>query len=257
MTYPFPGMNPYLERPSLWPDLHLNLISGIQHILARTLPGHYYIAAEERTYVAAIDPQTMVGRPDVAVIGVPRAFSPALVEAGVGSPVQVLVPISDEVRERYLEIRESGTHRVITVIEILSPSNKAPGQGRTLYETKRLAVLDSATHLVEIDLLRIGAPLSAHPMPKTDYRILISRSWERPRSFLYGFNLADPIPNVPIPLQRGEDEPILALNPLLQQIYEDVRYDLRIDYTSFPPQPPIDEETSVWMEQLLQKRLSD
>ncbi|MBX2997265.1 MAG: DUF4058 family protein [Caldilineaceae bacterium] len=253
MPYPFPGMNPYLERPSLWPDVHLELILAIRLALTQSVSPRYYIAVEERTYIAAIDPQTLVGRPDVAVIGAPRAATPLPVTATIGSPVQVLVPISDEVRERYLEIRESGTHRVITVIEILSPSNKAPGQGRTLYEAKRLTVLDSATHLVEIDLLRIGEPLAAHPMPQTDYRILISRSWQRPRSFLYGFNLANPIPDVPIPLQRGEDEPILALNPLLKQIYTDVRYDLRIDYTSSPPQPPIDKETSAWMEQLLRQ----
>jgi hypothetical protein len=251
MAYPFPGMNPYLEQRSFWPDVHLNLISRTQRALARTLPDHYYVAAEERAYVAAIDPQTLVGRPDLAVIGAPGPASPFPMEAGVGNPVQVLVPVLDEVRERYLEIRESSTHRVITVIEILSPSNKAPGQGRMLYEEKRREVLYSASNLVEIDLLRGGEPMPIHPMFKSDYRILISRSWERPHSFLYGFNLTDPIPDVPVPLQRSEDEPILALNPLLQQIYGDVRYDLRIDYTSSPPQPPVDEETFAWIDHLL------
>jgi hypothetical protein len=251
MAYPFPGMNPYLERRSLWPDVHLELIRAIRLALTHALAPHYYIAAEERAYVAAIDPQTLVGRPDVAVIGAPGVARPLLIGANVGNPVQVLVPVLDEVRERYLEIRESSTHRVITVIEILSPSNKAPGQGRILYEEKRREVLYSASNLVEIDLLRGGEPMPIHPLFKSDYRILISRSWERPRSFLYGFNLTDPIPDVPIPLQRSEDEPILALNPLLQQIYGDVRYDLRVDYTSSPPQPPVDEETLAWMDHLL------
>ena len=252
MRYPFPGMDPYLERPSLWPDVHLNLISRIQQAIARILPDHYYIAAEERAYVAAIDPHTLVGRPDVAVIGTPNLATTLLVRADVGSPAQVVVPVVDEIRERYLEIRESGTHRVITVIEILSPSNKAPGQGRLLYTEKRQQVLYSATNLVEIDLLRVGESLPVYPTLKSDYRILISRSWERPHSLLYAFSLVDPIPDVPIPLQADDDEPILALNPLLRQIYADVRYDLRVDYTQSPPEPALPPERVEWLKQVLQ-----
>jgi hypothetical protein len=251
MRNAFPGMNPYLERPSLWPDVHLNLIHAVQHSLTQALVPYYYVAAEERTYIAAIDPQTFVGQPDVAVVGTPIIGTTLSSPTASGGPIPVLVPVSDEVRERYLEIRESRTDRVITVIEILSPTNKLPGQGRTSYEEKRRMVLDSATHLVEIDLLRYGEPLPAHPLIRSDYRILVSRSWERPRSFLYGFQIPDPIPDVPVPLQQGEDEPLLCLNPLLHQIYEEVRYDLRIDYTSPPPEPPMDQERLAWIDQLL------
>ncbi len=120
MSYPFPGMNPYLERTSLWPDVHIGLIRGIQSTLAQIVAPRYYVSAEDRTYIAALDPGSFVGRPDVAVI---EPATPVLAGVAIapvnGHAVSVFVPVSDEVRERYLEIRERGTNRVITVIEIL------------------------------------------------------------------------------------------------------------------------------------------
>jgi hypothetical protein len=249
MTYPFPGMNPYLERSSLWPDVHIGLIRGIQSVLAQIVAPRYYVSAEDRTYIAALDPESFVGRPDVAVIGPATPVLAGVAIAPVnGHSVSVFVPVSDEVRERYLEIRERGTNRVITVIEILSPANKAKGEGRRVYEEKRRVVLDSATNLVEIDLLRGGEPMTSYPQTDSDYRILVSRKWERPRSVLYPFNLPQAIPPIPVPLQKGESEPILALGELLPRIYDEVRYDLRIDYTAPPPPPDLPDEQAVWLD---------
>ena len=249
MTYPFPGMNPYLERSSLWPDVHIGLIRGIQLILAPTVAPKYYVAAEERTYIAARDPQSYIGRPDVALIGPPKlALAGVAVAPTDGHALSVIVPVSEEVNERYLEIRESATNRVITVIEILSPANKAKGEGRRVYEEKRRVVLDSATNLVEIDLLRGGEPMPSYPQTDSDYRILVSRKWERLRSVLYPFHLPQAIPPIPIPLQKGESEPLLALDELLPRIYDEVRYDLRIDYSAPPPPPDLPDEQADWLD---------
>ena len=254
MVYPFPGMNPYLERSSLWPDVHLNLISGIQRAIASRLPDRYYISAEERTYITTADPDSFVGRPDVAIVGVPRiAIAPALTMTANGSPAAVVLPVPEKVRERFLEIREVESHRVVTVIEILSPANKTQGEGRRQYEAKRQQVLMSFTSLVEIDLLRGGEPLPASPQESSDYRILVSRGWERPKGLLYTFNLSESIPSVPIPLQRGETELSLALGDLIPQIYEDVRYERRIDYTAPAPPPKLSAEESAWLDELLRE----
>ncbi|HRJ44851.1 MAG TPA: DUF4058 family protein, partial [Caldilineaceae bacterium] len=221
-------MNPYLERASLWPDVHLELMRNIRLVLAQSIAPNYYVAVEERTYITALDLDSFVGRPDVALIGPPTPVLAGVAFAPVnGNAVSVIVPVSEDVRERYLEIRTRGTDRVITVIEVLSPANKASGEGRRVYEEKRRTVLDSATNLVEIDLLRGGEPMPAYPQSPSDYRILVSRGWERPRSLLYPFDLPNPIPAVPIPLQKGEDAPRLALGELLPRIYDEVRYDLR------------------------------
>jgi hypothetical protein len=247
-------MDPYLERPSLWPDVHLGLIRAVQAALAPQVAPRYYVAVEERTYIAAIEPLTYLGRPDVAIISQPW-FPPAPPLSGppravLERPVIVELPVTEEVRERYLEVREAATHAVVTVVEILSPANKRPGEGRRQYEEKRNRVLEPRTSLVEIDLLRGGEPLPMGWMPTSHYRILVGRGWERPRARLYPFNVNEPIPEIPIPLQRGEAEPTLNLGELLAQIYDQVRYDLRIDYTA-EPDPPLDTDTAAWARSLL------
>lgn len=139
--------------------------------------------------------------------------------------------------ERYLEIREVATGRVITAIELLSPKNKRPregGEGRIAYARKRNKVLSSATHLVEIDLLRSGQPFPVDSDDLGDYRILISRSDRRPTADLYAFTLQQEIPAIPVPLLPGEPEPILALQPLLNYVYAKGRYQLAIDYGKPP-----------------------
>jgi hypothetical protein len=254
MSYPFPGMNSYLENRDLWPDLHQALANAMRVALAPEVAPRYYVAVEQRTYIAADDPDSLVGRADVAVLGTPHRVLPD--NGGsvvVGEPVPVLTPPAAEVREYYLEIRQTGDDQVITVIEILSPTNKRPGRGRTEYETKRMELLSTRTSLVEIDLLRGGEALEVQPLPASHYRMLISRGWRRPRADLYPFNLRDPIPEIPIPLRRGEDEPVLALGPLLAATYQQARYDLRIDYQAEPPPPPLSPEDAAWLDDLLRQ----
>ncbi len=256
MPSPFPGMDPYLERPSLWPDVYLELVRAIRAALVPQVAPRYYVAVEEHTYVVTADPRTFVGRPDVIVVRPPREPEEPLAGAPpvtvLERPVTVELPLSDEIRQRYLEIRDTETHQVITVIEVLSPTNKRPGLNRERYERKRRAVLDALTNLVEVDLLRGWEPMPMGSLPASHYRILVSRGWERPRAKLYPFNVNEPIPEVPVPLREGEEEPTLALGELLARIYDEVRYDLRIDYTT-EPEPPLDPVVALWAHELLQK----
>jgi hypothetical protein len=103
--------------------------------------------------------------------------------------VPVQVPIVDEVSESYLVVRDVAEGQQITVIELLSPANKIHSRGRQEYETKRTAILSSRTSLVEIDLLRAGKPMRIVGQEMvSDYRILLSRGQERPRSYLLPFS---------------------------------------------------------------------
>src|SRR5215475_15528314 len=156
---PFPGMDPYLEHPTLWPGVHNGLIAVLQLSLAPQLRPLYYIALEERIYITEPDQRVLVGRPDLAVIGPAEPESTAQPAPSVSPVLTVRVPLPDEVRETYLEVRETGTDYVLTVLEILSPTNKRPGRGRRIYEDKRMDVLATRTHLVEIDLIRAGEPM--------------------------------------------------------------------------------------------------
>ena len=256
MPTPFPGMDPYLENPHLWPGVHLGLLSAIWTDLAPRLSPRYIVAVEERTYIAAIEPRSFIGRPDVLIAQPqryrpPDAGWPVAPGAAVIEPVLVEVPVPDEVTERYLEIRDSEFDQVVTVIEVLSPGNKQPGsKGFVEYNEKRETVLSTRTSLVEIDLLRTGLrPPISGPMPESDYRILVHRGWERRSGRLYPFDLYDAIPAIPLPLKRDEEEPLLDLNTLLHTLYDQTVYSLRIDYSK-PPTPPLDEADAAWASDL-------
>lgn len=144
------------------------------------------------------------------------------------------------VNERYLEVREIVTDEVITVIELLSPKNKRSGDGRTAYEKKRRAILGSATHLVELDLLRGGKPMAILGMRSTTaYRILISRSDRRPAADLYSFSLQQQLPSFPIPLKPNEEEPLVPLQDIFNGVCDRARYSTRIDYSQPIPPPAL------------------
>jgi len=251
---PFPGMDPYLERPGLWEEVHAGLIVAIQQYLNALLRPRYRVAIERRTYLTLLEQDTFAGKPDVLVIGSPPS-SPSLPSTALQQPETVTaeLPMPEEVVERFLEIRDSSTGEVVTVIEILSPGNKLTSEGRLLYERKRLRVLASATHLVEIDLLRAGSPLPMRLPPgagAADYRIIISRAPRRPQADVLLFSVRAPIPDVPIPLRTGEPEPLLPLNRLLHDLYDRAGYDLAIDYRR-PAEPPLAPEDAAWAAALI------
>ena len=146
----------------------------------------------------------------------------------------------------YQEIREVMTGRVVTSIEVLSPTNKRSGNGRDAYLSKRQRVLGSLTHWVEIDLLRAGRSMETlTEMPSCHYRILVARSIDRPQAQLYAFNVQRSIPAVPIPLERGDGEPILDLQRLLDEVYKQAGLDLTVDYSQAPI-PGLSKEDQLW-----------
>ncbi|OCR02945.1 hypothetical protein BCD67_08225 [Oscillatoriales cyanobacterium USR001] len=257
MPSPFPGMNPYLEHPSLWAGIHHRLITAIANDLAPKLRPKYIVAIEERVYEVSGDTALLVGVPDVSVqssLMVARSTESNLAVAATTQSVEVLLPLPEILTEAYLEIRAVETEEVITIIEVLSPKNKQVGIGRLQYETKRLKILGSATHFVEIDLLRQGNSMAmVGNFGQSHYRIVVSPSETRPRASLYGFNLPDKIPEFLVPLRANETQPAIDLKSLLDEIYDQGSYDLRIDY-SRPPIPPLSELDMVWVIEKLQQQ---
>ena len=255
MPSPFPGMDPYLEAPGLWPDVHNSLIASVRDELSPRLFPRYYVALEERTYALDSQELVFVGRPDLAVVAGARRRDESAPKQAVGSAVvEVEVPVPDRVRETYLEVRSVEGGEVVTVLEVLSPSNKHAGRGRRRYLHKRDSVLGTLTHLVEVDLLRSGETMPlVGARPSSDYSILVSRSWQRARSQLYPFGVRDPIPPFSLPLRAREDEPRVALGPILRALYDRAGYSLRVDYRR-PAEPPLAEEDAAWAASLLAER---
>lgn len=151
------------------------------------------------------------------------------------------------VRQGYLEIREVVTSKVVTVIEVLSPVNKGSGGGRRSYEAKRQLILASATNLIEIDLLRQWPPIVQLPQQfQSRYRILVSASAKRPQASLYAFNLQDPIPAFPLPLEDEGCVSIVNLQGLMGEINDQSGYDLVTDYHQ-DPVPALSPEDALWL----------
>jgi len=248
-------MDPWLEHPALWPDLHERLVIAIARRLGPILRPRYYVAVGIHSYVVTLPIEAYpIRHPDVIVVDRPQEKgTTAASVTSPAEPVTVTVPVPEPVEESYLEIREVASGKVITAIEVLSPTNKRPGEGRETYEAKRLAILRSRTHLVEIDLLRAWDPMPFWGNGRdSHYRILVRRGEQRNRADLYAFTVRDPIPRFPIPLQPGDVEPVLDLKPLLDELYDEASYDLRIDYAK-PPVPPLSDEDAQWaMEVLMQ-----
>ena len=259
MPSPFPGMNLYLESPELWPEVHSRLIVAIADEIAPALLPNYYVAIEKRTYLTAPEDSVLIGIPDVVVVSqevqtekeLERSNTLTATLSQPDEPQTVTVPLAEEVQERYLEIRDTKTGRVVTTIELLSPKNKRSGEGREAYLRKRQRILTSSTHLVEIDLLRSGKPMPMQGVAQLkDYRILISRSDNRPQAQLYAFNLQDTIPHIELPLKAGDNSPIVELKPILDGVYDRAGCRFRIDYSQ-PTTPALSGEAAAWVNVLL------
>ncbi len=258
MANPFPGMNPYLESPELWPQVHHLLISSIFESLVPHLLPKYIVDIEKRVYEIGGENSLLVGIPDVTVQRSPSPTNPTSSNVAVAAPpvtaLKVRLPVPVEFREAYLEVRDTETREVVTVIEVISPANKRPGKGREMYERKREKVFSSNSHLVEIDLLRSYQPLPVFGNDiEASYRILVSRANQKPLGDLYLFNLPDLIPAFPLPLRAGDAEPIVDLQGLLNQVYDRAAYDFRVDYTATPV-PPLSEADAAWADSWLRER---
>lgn len=250
MPSPFPGMDPYLEQPALWSSFHSRFIVAIANAIEENLSEQYYVEVETRTYQDDGSDGLLIGIPDISVVS-NQLEQPTIKTSSVATqmrPQQVTLPMPIEVKERYLEVRDASSGAVITAIGLLSPKNKRTGKGRSRYLQKRLDILSSASHFVEIDLLRAGEPMPVvgHCTPSA-YRILVSHSTQRPYADLYGIELHQPIPQISIPLKTEEEAISLPLQSVLDNVYRRARYAARIDYSQPPPPPELSEEEQQWL----------
>jgi hypothetical protein len=265
MASPFPGMDPYLEKPGFWPDVHHMLISGCRERLGAQIRPKYLVRIEERTYIADdSDPSIglQVRIPDVEVLGRPGweetriSSAVAIAEIEIAEPVVAMTWFEVEIHEAFLKIIDRDSHEVVTVIEILSPSNKVAGSsGRKSFEDNRREVMHSPSHWVEIDLLR-GNRVVRIPKRKVgrhEYLVHVSKSDMRPRGLLYPMHLARRLPVIPIPLKTEDPDTGLDMQAVLDAAYDRAGYDLQIDYHK-EPDPPLDPELATWADELLKSK---
>lgn len=254
MPSPFPGMNPFLEQDDVWHDFHERFLPHMAEVLGGQLATHYVVKIDEHVYIhePAAEQRVFLGRGDVLVADRQRT-APAQGATATAAPAQVDVPAVDVEGVSFLEIRDRRDRRLVTVIELLSPSNKYQGPDRDQYLAKRGRLLASSTHLVEIDLLRGGPRLPfAGAVPPCDYYALVSRMETRPRADFWPIRLRDPLPAITIPLRAPDPDARLDLQAVLHHVYDAARYGTYI-YES-PPQPLLTAEDDAWARSLIAAR---
>ena len=250
MPSPFPGMNPYLERASVWTDFHASFLMGIRDAIARQVVPAYYVRIEQTLYVHEF--ANPFARGDVGIVercgDVPARAGAATT---LTAPVEVLIPVPQVDNEHipYLEVWTRDGRRVVTVIELLNPTNKDSGPDRAAFMKKRLVLLNRAIHYVEIDLLRGGPRMPIPDMPPCDYNVLLSRFPRRPRAEFWPLRLRDPLPTIPIPLLAPDSDAIVDLQAVLHRIYDSAGYEPSI-YDG-PPEPALTAENSEWARSLV------
>ncbi len=239
MPSPFPGMDPYLEDPAIWPDVHSTLMTAIRDALVPHVRPKYAVRLEQRVYVSDGDDtayRTIV--PDIHIVRNRTARpAPAVGKNAVTTPIDIALAEPIETRELRVEIIDRAAKSVVTVIELLSPANKVTGsQARRSFVEKRRDVLAAGAHWMEFDLLRSGTRgVDAVEVPESDYLIYLNRKEANGRRGLgWPFQLRDAMPTVAVPLRAPDADVPLDLQALLTGAYNRAGYDGDIDYTKDP-----------------------
>lgn len=259
MPSPFPGMDPYIEDPFLWGDFHGSLIGILRETLNGILPSRYVASMDRNVWVQeqASGEVTLLGEPDVPIADRSKtgAGTVALAPAAVAAPIHLQLPYTRTTGNRLLRILDRRRRRIVTVFEILSPSNKTKTGNGIAYRAKRADYLASDVNLVEIDMHREGErPPLQHPAPSpSDYYILVCPAATFPQAGFWPLSVRDPLPNVPIPLDPDCEPVLLDLKACLDRAYDAGRYEGEIDYSQ-PPNPLLDEPDASWARELLQAK---
>ena len=183
------------------------------------------------------------------------------VESGMPAPAEPVVIHLDmePVTEGSIEsIDMKSGHRVVTSIEVLSPSNKHAGEGQRLFLQKREDLKKAGVNVVEIDLLRGGdrvllvSPVQIPPSYRTDYQICVWRSSRPSAVLVYGAPLRERLPVIPMPLRPPDPDAMLDLQAVVDQCYRNGGYD-DIDYTD-EPEPRLKKVDVSWADALLKEQ---
>ncbi len=215
MASPFPGMDPFIESQG-FSTLHGSMIFLMQETLQGRLPDGYYAASQERVW---IDTATWI-EPDVKISRTAKKKSSRSAVTGaavatLAKPIVVFVA-QDDHTENFLEIynKIGDMKRLVCSIEILSPTNKTPGEkGQKVYRRKQHEILRRRVHLVEIDLLRAGRHTTAVPLDfatadagEFDYHVCVRRFNRFAEFDVYPILMQQKLPRIAVPLLPADGD---------------------------------------------------
>jgi hypothetical protein len=259
-------MDPYLEHPRIFPDFHGSLIFCLKEAIQPGLPAPYFAQSSERLWVELaerfIEPDVHVMRRNDGGEQQEDRGGVATTTRSATQPVRVTVP-TEERREMFLEIHvRDGRERLrlVTVVEVLSLTNKTPGSDRRdLYLQKQKELVRSEVNLVEIDLLRGGTHSTAVPRERAmgeagpfDYHVCVHRFDQLSDYYVYPIRLEDRLPEIEIPLLPADGGVSVDLQAVFHRCYDAGPYRRRIRYREEKPVPPLGPKRGAWAKKLIE-----
>jgi hypothetical protein len=220
--------------------------------LSGQLGPNYLVKIEVRLLLHELSAaeRRFLGRADVGVTAPPTAVAGEASGSAAAAPMQLRLPAVEVERQSFLEIRDRRNRRLVTIIELLSPSNKTAGSDREDYLAKRRQVLAGMTHLVEIDLRRGGIRPAPPELPPCDYYVLVSRYQQRPKLDFWPLGLRQRLPVIPIPLLAPDPDVSLDLQAVLDHTYDAADYGKYIYQEQ--PEPPLSVEEEAWARRIVE-----
>jgi hypothetical protein len=166
------------------------------------------------------------------------------------APVQIELPVVDFERSACIEIRTRRGRGLVTVIELLRPSNKSSGEGRDQYLANRAELLAGPVNFIEIDLSRGFPRMPLCEQIEGDYYVLVRSDEAGRRVGVWPMRLREPLSAIRVPLRWPHSPARLDLQELLHRVYDRTYYQDYI-YEEEPRLPPDD---AAWTRQFVPPR---
>jgi len=225
MPSPFPGMDPYLEHPKLWPGFQHQLLACLYQILLPGLVDRYRARVGTRTYISEMPLFTSI--------------------------------IRDEYTEEFIEIRTRTDNKLVTLLEVVSPANKTTPAGRQAYHDKRKEAVVQKSGVVEIDLVLQGKPTltySRDGLPEFDHAVSVTRATAPDRYEIYTATIQKRLPKFKLPLAPDDRDALLDLQAAFTRAYDLGGFATQIDYkTPPPPDVPLSNAYRAWIDDMLKQ----
>ncbi len=224
MPSPFPGMDPYLEAESLWPQFQKELVKSLYQTLLPGLVDRYRARVGQRQYT---------------------------VEQVLFTSVR-----QEEHAEEFIEVRQRGEGRLVTLVDVVSPTNKTIPAARQAYLAKRHQAKLGGANLVEVDLVLQGQPLlefSREGLADLDYAVTVTRAARPDRYEVYSATLHKRLPRFRVPLAGDDRDVQVDLQAVFSETFDRRGFAGKIDYHR-PPPTTLRPDDRQWVDELLQQR---
>lgn len=218
MPSPFPGMDPFLEHPAVWPSFHRHMVAAVYQMLLPGLVDRYRARVVPRTYTSELVLFTSVTKEKHA--------------------------------EEFIEIRSRTDGRLVTLVEVVSVGNRTTTAGKAAYLATRTAAQADRAGVVEIDLLTQGRPpleLDRTALPPFDHTVCVTRGRTPDRHEIYASGLRKRLPKIKLPLSPDDRDTVLDLQMAVVRAYDTGRFETQLDYTKpLPGDVKLRDEDRIW-----------